>query len=243
MMASRLVSLSVTLVTGFAIAAGLFWSLLGVPESNVLALALSAVLVVLIALTIGFTVALASAIARRLPVRSSLTQAVAALPSFLIGLGILVVLWWSAGRFDAWWQLHMGEVDAISLRYFGVTRTAPLHGLVFALTWFVRWGLAISIVLATTAAGVTHGIRGIKGGLRDALKPLRLGLTALAMLTLTQGLWRLAYWRPANLPATQIEVVFAAVKLGVLLALASLAGAFLVTVHRNGRKEIDQLVN
>jgi len=230
-MALRPVRSALALAVGFSVAAGFFWALLNVPESNVMALALSAALVVLTAVAAGLGISLAVADAQRLPLRAGLSRAVSALPAFGVGLVAFAFLWWLTGRADTWWRVHTGEVDAVFLRYVGTSRTAFLHWAVFSLIWFVRWGMGISLVVALVAAGTAHGARGIGAGLRRAARPLQLVVATIAALAVAQGLWRLVYWRPAGLPATQTEVVFATLKLGVLLALAALLGAVVVAVY------------
>lgn len=237
-MAARIMRRTMTLLAGFAVAAALFWALLNVPESNVMALGLSALLVLLIVIVTGLTVALAASVGSSLPLGVRLSRATWSLPAFVAALLVFAGLWWATGRLDTWWQGHAGEVDAAAIRYLGLARIGWLHRAVAALLWLLRWGLGLSIVLSCSTAAAGLGARAIGTGLRDAVRPTRLLLTALAALLVSQGVWRGVYWRPGALPPTQLEILFAAIKLGVLLTAAAVIASAAIAAHSRRRANL-----
>src|SRR5882724_1838663 len=125
------------LTIGYAIAAALYWALLNVPESNVLALALSALLVLLTAVVAGLTTAGGVALIGGGSPGHVWKRALGALPGFFFGVLIFAMLWWVTGWADALWQAHAGEADALLLRYLGTARTSPMHRGISAATWMV----------------------------------------------------------------------------------------------------------
>lgn len=218
--------LAVTLV-GAALAGGAYWELLRVPESNVLALLLSALLVLAAVLILGIATGTVIAIAGGALPRAALTRGVRALPGFLLGTVVLLALVWLTGAIGDQWALHRGEVDALFLRYGGTDRTAAVHTGIEWLMWLLRWGLGLAAVAAATA-----GVAGVKGtpggavrGLGRALAPGPLGATMLALLA-GWGLWSFVYWRPKGMTADITELAFVSVKLGALF----LAGSVLVVL-------------
>ena len=226
-MKGRPVLSATTMAVGYAAAAGLTWTLLNIPESNVLALGASALCVVLVAVTAGLATAGAAALAREGSLWSVARRAVSGLPGFFVGLGLFAALWWITGRAEDWWSAHRGEIDAVSLRYLGATQTAPLHAAVGWAIWIVRWALGLSVVVGPTVAGTERGLSGLGSGLRLAVRLVPIAAETAGVLIVSGGLWRLVYWRPEGLPATNAEVAFAVAKLG-LLYLGSIAIAALV---------------
>jgi hypothetical protein len=171
--------------------------------------------------------------AHDLPARVVVRRSVTALPSFLLSLTLLAVLWWITGRLDEWWNAHRGEIDAVSLRYLGVTRTEPLHTAAAWATWLVRWVLGLSMAAGITAWGAHGGLRTTGRGLRLSLRAVPLAATAAGVLMVSEGIRRLAFWRPASLPPTGAEVIFAVLKIGVLyLATVTIAAGVLRTYGR-----------
>ena len=85
MSARTVLSGLVVTILGASLAGGAYWELLRVPESNVLALLLSALLVLLGALILGVTIGTVIAIAGGAAPRAALGRGVRALPGFLLG--------------------------------------------------------------------------------------------------------------------------------------------------------------
>ncbi len=212
-------------ILGAALAGGAYWELLRVPESNVLALLLSTLLVVLGALIVGVTTGTVIALAGGEARRTAVARGVRALPGFLLGTVALLALVWVTGAIGDQWVLHRGEIDALFLRYAGTDRTAGLHTGIGWLMWLLRWGLGLAAVAAATAGMAAARGNGAVRGLGGALAPLPLGTTVLALLA-GWGLWSFVYWRPNGMTADLTELAFVSVKLGALF----LAGAVLVVL-------------
>ena len=234
MSARRFTVATATLALGYAIAAGLFWALLNVPESTVLALTLSAALVLAIAATLGSTIAASTAIGDGASGAEVASRSIAALPAFALGVIVFAALWWLTGAIDAWWRAHRGEIDATFIRYLNVARTQPLHQAMFWIVWAVRWVIGLSVVAALVTTAATRDMHVVGAGLRNAVRPAPLGAGLAAAILLT-GLWRLVYWRPARL-ASRLEPTFVASKLAVLYLAAVSIVALALTVHRRAAR-------
>jgi hypothetical protein len=221
---------SIVLAAGYALGGALFWGLLNVPESNGLALALSALLVLLVAVTAGATTALAAALSLDRGFTPAARRAVTALPAFAVGLAIFASLWWLTGRAEAWWTLHAGEADALIISRTGVTRTALLHRSIASLLWFVRWAVGLSAIAALVVAAIERGPAALVTGLRLAVRGVPLLAATIGALVVSQGLWAAVFWAPRALPANWAETVFVGTKLVVLYALATLVAAAVLRV-------------
>ena len=208
----------VVTVGGSALAAGAYWGLLNVPESNVLALGLSALLVILAVVLVGLTLAAVLAHAGGRSLGQALRQAPRRLPFFLLGVVAFAALWALTAFIEAQWVLHQGEIDAMLLRYGGTANTGWLFTSVSWVLWLVRWGLGLAIV-----AGLTAGRPAL------AVSGLPLGATVAALLT-WWAMSGLAYWRPRAIPADSAEVIFVAAKLGVLALVSALLVVAVLTV-------------
>ena len=236
-MTTRLLAITGWLAAGHAVLGGLFWLLLQVPESNVLMLGVSALLVLLIGAGAGFVESAAIAAWRRdRPWRVAASRALSALPFFVLAAAIVVALWWLTGLGLRWAAAHRSEIDAWLMAHWGWTRTAVLHAAIVWLLRTVRFALGVSLGAALIAAGVNEGWRAVvrMGWLSRALAPRRWIPAGLALLLLVWLPWQAVDWRPALVTATWAEPVFVAVKLaglylvshlGLALALAPAATA------------------
>jgi len=219
------------LAAGYALGGALLWGLLNVPESNALALTLSAVLVVLAAMTVGVTTALAAAVSLEAGRQAWTRRVLASLPALAIGLALFALLWWLTGAAATWWGRHAGEVDALMISRTGLTRTSPLHGAVAWALWFVRWVVGLSAIGALAVASIDRGPGAVGIGLRLALRAVPLAAATAGALLVSQGLWRSIDWAPASLPANWAEPLFVGTKLAVLYALAALIVAGVLRVY------------
>jgi hypothetical protein len=198
------------------------------PESNVLMLGASALLVVVVALLLLLSSASAAhgLVHRQAPWRS-VPAALRLLPLVLLGLLVVGAICGGAGWFESWWLARAGEVDAAAIAAGDVTNTRPLHEAVRWLVMLVQWVL-VPAWLATCLAWASAYDR------RDvvSLKWLGAGLhwrvlliTALAVVLLVWLPWRYVYWRPRTLPASSLELTFAALKIGLIYLLSQIAWA------------------
>jgi hypothetical protein len=220
-----LTGLVVTIIAALC-AAGTFWALLSVPESNVAALVLSGLLVVATAVIVAAGIAIVVAVASGSSVSAAVRRSASGFVGFIAGLAVFGAFWWVTTTIDGLWALHRGEIDALFLRHAGTARTAWLHASVAWLMWLVRWGVGLAAIGAATTGGALIGASaGVVRGLTRMLAPLPLAATILALLA-GRATWPLAYWRPGTLSANAAEAVFVAVKLSALF----LIGAVLVVV-------------
>ncbi len=201
-------------VVGAAATAGVFWLLLQVPESNAFALALSAGLVVLLAILAGYTTSVVVTALDGSTVVDAARRGPKGLPGFLLGLAVFGALWYVTIVIDGQWSLHSGEIDALFLRYAGTSNSRWLHTSISWLLWLVRWGIGLAVVCGVTTSRVKRLSVGRGFGL--ASSPLPLGATVAGLLV-GYGLWSLVYWRPRGLPADTAELLFVSVKLSTLL--------------------------
>jgi len=198
------------------------------PESNVLMLVASALLV----LIAGVLLMLSSASAAHSLVRggapwTSVGATARHLPLILVVLVVLGVLCGGAGWFETWWMARAGEFDAAAIAAGDVTRTGWVHTAVHWIVVLVQWVL-VPAWLATALAWIAGYER------RDVLtlKWLTAGLewrllliTIIAVALLVWLPWRYVYWRPTGLPASTLEPVFAGSKLLLVYLLSQLAWA------------------
>ena len=209
---SVIASLTIVLV-GSAAAAGAFWSLLNVPESNVLALATSAVLLLLTAFISAVTLSVALETAAGVSISAAVRRALRGVPGFLVGFVLFAALWYVTTSIDNLWALHRGEIDALMLRYAGTANTGWIHTGATWFLWLVRWGVGLAIVCAATAGAMNH--LGAVRGMSTAFSLVPLGAT-IAALVAGRGLWWIANWRPMRLIVTTSELVFVSTKLTLL---------------------------
>lgn len=228
-MSARVVATSaLILAVGYAVAGALYFALINVPESNVATLVLSAILVLLIVAVAGVTTALAVAITQE-PWRVAARRSVRALPAFVLGLVAFVALSMVVDRLELAWIMRRGEVHAMLLPYLSTRNTTPLHTAIVWLLWLVRWGLGLSLVLGPLVAAVSGSSR---RGVRLAVRLVPLAACAIAAIAISEGLWRVVYWRPRALPASWVEVVFVSTKLLVLYLLGACIAAVVVQLYR-----------
>ena len=230
MTARRFGMATVTSAIGYAVAAALFWTLLNVPESNVLALTVSAALGLAVLATVGATTAATAAVTDGASAGNATRRSVSALPAFIVGLAIMGALWWLTGAISGWWLAHRGETDALFIRYMNVTRTRALHDAVALALWTVRWVVGLSTVAALVTTAAVRPAAGLRGGIRNAVAVTSLA-TTLVIAGLLARAWPIVYWRPARL-APWLEPTFVSLKLALLYAAASAVVASGIAVMR-----------
>lgn len=209
---SLLLSTLLVVVTA-VLTGGIYWMLLNVPESNVLALALSALLALLLVVVGGYGLAVTLSVAAGSSVGRAMRDGVRGMPGLLCGVALFIVLAFVTGAIEGSWVEHGGEIDALFLRYAGTANSGWIHPTVAWVLWLMRWGIGGALVIGATVGGALRGT--IRRGLGLAFAPRPLGATLVALLG-AYAMWALVYWRPAGLPADTAEVAFVSVKLSLL---------------------------
>ncbi len=227
----RALAIVTCLAVGHAAAAGFFWGLVNVPESNVAMLALSALLALLLIVTVGWTEASAS-----LGWRADLTMGQAArrglraAPIVVAAAVVFAAVWMLTAHAGVWLDLHSGEIDAWILATFESSRTAWVHRALDAILFVVRYVVGVSLAVALLSAGARAGWRAV-GRLRwvrAGLSRRQLGLVAAAMILFVFLPLGAVYWHPPTIPANAVELLFVAVKLGTIYLLAQIGWALVL---------------
>jgi len=241
------------LAIGHAVIGALFWALLNVPESNVLMVALSAILTGLMVIGVAWMETLAwlswTSADRRV---ERAWRSVRAVPAFLVALTFVAVLYWLTGRASDWLAEHGGEIDAWLILHLRIVKSQAIHTALAWFVWFVRYPLGLSLGLGLLAhllglatpprTGLppvggrsrnrTPLLFGLWRWLRISLHPVRLALITLWVLVLIWLPWQALYWRPHSLPPTWLEPAFAGAKLLALYLLANLGWGLVLRTTR-----------
>jgi hypothetical protein len=198
------------------------------PESNLLMLSLSAVLVIVAtALLLLSSTSGAIALVQRIAPWKALGTAMRRLPLVLVAIVVVGLLCGAAGWFESWWVARAGQVDAAAIAAGDVTNTRPLHATVHWLVVVVQWILVpawLTTALAWIAGYERRDVLGMKW-LTAGLHWRILLVTAASVIVLVWLPWRLVYWRPRGLPASSLEMAFTVAKLGLIYLLAQLGWA------------------
>ena len=240
-MTRRFLSTVVWLAAGHALIGLLFWVFLQVPESNVLMLAASLLLVMAMIFVLGCVEAFG--VARAQSEKGLLEAAGLAglrAPLVVLPLAVFAIFFWLTSIAGNWLAGHTGEIDAWIIATTGWTRTAWLHATLGWLLAFVSFGVGIALVVSLYAALVVDGPQaaGRSAWLRRGFGWRQLVVTALAVLVGIWLPWKAVYWRPTSLPPTWVEPAFAAAKLAVLFLIANVAWTVILwTASRSARSE------
>ncbi len=227
----RLLAVVCWLFVGHLALGGLYWLLLNVPESNVLALGTSALLVLLIVLGIG-TVDVTGLVWLRPDrrFRAALGSSLRVLPVFLLALALWCVINWIAGAIEVRYEARTGEITAWFIAKFNWTRTNWVHRLIPLLIDGIRYVLGVSLVVSLVAAAAMDGFLAIfrPRWLLRALSPGSLVIIAVSIAALIWLPWQYVYWRPAAIPANVTELLFNGLKLALIGLLAHIGWALVL---------------
>ncbi len=227
-MTTRLLVITGWLAAGHAVLAGLFYLFLQVPESNVLMLAVSTILVLVMGIGAGVveTAAIAAWRGDR-PWRAAVARAAGGLPFFVLAAVVVAALWWLTGLGFRWAALSRSEIDAWLMARWGWTKTAGLHGAVSWALRTVRFALGTSLGVALVAAGLHGGWGAVRrpAWIGRALAPRQWVPAGLALLVFIWLPWQAVNWRPAFVTGTWAEPVAVAVKLALLYLVCNLGWA------------------
>jgi hypothetical protein len=222
------------LTVSHALLGGLYWLLLLVPESNVVMLATSLLLVVALVLGFGFVEGVAlMAMPAEGGIRSSLLPAARRAWLVIAPLFVFGLVWWSAGVATARFDAHWSEIDAWIILKTGWTNATFIHTAHGHMVAFIREGIGTLLALTVFATVLASGLRGLAsfGWIRRAFswRPLLATFAALGIGVLFPS--DLIYWRwlPSGTSASWFEPAFAAAKLSVAYLFANVGWMLLVT--------------
>ena len=226
----RLFGITLWLLIGLAAAAGIYWGFLNTPESTVPALLLSATLAIATLVLTGISVNAASLAWSHGWSGPVVRRSLWGVPAFLVAAVVAGVIWWVTGRALTWVETYSGQISAWFIARIGWADASPLFN---TITWGGRWLqwvvgplLALSLLGSMLAGEWTSDRwRWIGRG----FSPFRLTFATLwVAIFVAVPLIYLVPWRPRALPATSLEVVFVAAKLGVVAFLIAIGVALLV---------------
>lgn len=229
-MIRKLVAVLAWLLAGHALVFGVFWALVRVPDSNVLMLGASALLlVVLVVVAATVEVTAAAWLWPGMPFRQALAEGTRGVVPAMVAALVFAASWWAADVLEASFAARRGEIDAWFIATLDTTRTAWVASVVAALAFLVRWIVGVAAAVAIVHAWIAARWAGLLGlhWVPRAVSRYQLGLTALAMVVLVALPWAAVYWRPPGIPPTSMQLLFVGAKLGTI-ALAVHIGWVLV---------------
>jgi hypothetical protein len=215
------------LTAGSALTAALYWAFLNTPESNVLMLGVSVLLVLTIVIIVAITVNAAILVARGASTRDALAAGARGAGWFVIAVTPLVLAWIAIGRFDRWVIEHNGEIHAWFIARFGWADISRLMQFEMWVSRWLRWAVLPVTALSLLTALLTLASSGREGWLRRAWHWRTLLVTTLVFVLLFALPWQLTNWRP-SLPPTWVTPAVAAVRLGIALVLGFAGATVLV---------------
>lgn len=234
-MIARAVRLTVWLGLGAVLLSGIYWLFLNTPETNVMALGTSVLLLIVLLVVSALVVNAAVFMARGDSLLPSMARGLRGLSWFIAIFVPLVAIWLALTAGQAWITDHSGEINAWFIARFGM---ADISTLLSAESWLMRWlGWVVAPLAAMSllAACLEHGRRGFaEGWLRRAWHWRTLALATLVFVLFFVLPWRLTTWRP-DVPATWVEPTVAALRLFAALLLWSFGAALLVLLSVTSR--------
>lgn len=225
-MIRRALGVSFVLGVGSVIAAPVYWLLLSTPDSNVIMLGASAVLVLALLAVVAITINLAVLLARGASARAALAVASRGTGWFLLAVLPLLLGWWAIGRGDEWIVSRQGQINAWFIAQFG---WADISRLLQAEVWtsrWIRWAVLPVVSLSLLAALLTREV-GHKEWLRRAWHWRTLLVATIAFVLLFALPWQLTTWRPQISPRW-LEPAAAGLRLGVVFLLGLLGAAVMI---------------
>jgi len=210
------------LVAGHVVLGGLYWALLHVPESNVLMLTTSLLLVLALVWGTG-AVEGAGLLASGsgMSVRSQLVPGLKRAWLVILPLLLFAAIFWMTGRISDWFARYGSQMDAWIILKTGWTKADRVKPAFAHIMAFVRWGIGLSLALALFRELLLGGV----GALAARPAWLTRAMHWKALLVFALGLvfgwllpWHVAnwHWVPASQVGTWFEPAFATVKLSMV---------------------------
>jgi hypothetical protein len=225
----RTLLIALWLAAGAAVLAGLYWLFLNTPESNVLMLTASAVLMVLMVLIAALVANVAVLLALGEALRTSIPSGARRIGWFMVAAVPVALLIWAINMGDAWVARRSGEISAWFIAQFGWADISPLFAFERYVSAWLRWVLLPVAALAALASLLRRGTDGPRRRWLAATWHWRTLLIAtLAFAILVALPWQAASWQPRGLPPTWIEPTVAALRLAMVAVLIAIGYAVIV---------------
>jgi hypothetical protein len=224
-------------VVGHSVLGALYWLLLQIPESNVVMLTASLLVVVLGIATAGI-VEVAALAGLRPDARPAAAVALGLRRAawVIVPLALFAAVWWLTGFAGAWLNAVRGEIDAWFIAKLGWTDVSWFHTSAAWAVWFVRYPFAVAVSVSLLASLADAGLGGLRGAgwLTRACHWRTVLVVTFALLVGFYLLWRFVVpWQPAGLPVSWIQPAFAGLKL--LLVFLGMNAAWAIVLACAGR--------
>ena len=184
----RLAIITAWLLVGSALTAAVYWALLNTPESTLLALITSAVLLIVALVSMGVTVNGAILMWSHGPSRSALGRALWRAPAVVPAALIVLAIWWLVSQAETWVTLRNGQISAWFIARFGWADVSWLFTSIRYGAMWMRWVIA-ALLAVWLMATVVHGFK-------FRLSVTRVALASLWFAVLIALPWAYAPWRP-----------------------------------------------
>jgi hypothetical protein len=213
---------------GAAVLAALYWAFLITPESNVLMLAVSALLAILLVATAAVVVNVAVLLALGGSLNESVRSGARRIGWFLVAAVPVALLVWAIMLGDAWVARRSGEISAWFIAQLGWADITPLFTAQSYVSIWLRWVLLPVAALAALASFLQRDAAVRRRWLRATWHWRTLLVATLAFVLLVALPWRAAFWQPQGLPPTWIEPTVAGIRLAFVATLTALGFAIIV---------------
>ncbi len=229
-MMRRLAAITLWLLAGDVLLVGLFWSLLQVPESSTATLALSALLVLAMAIAVLWVQG--GALAAWRPERTiggAFRRGLRQSGAVICGALLFGLIWWLTAIALVWHANEAGRIDAWIIARSGHSETTALHQGIVGLIWFLRWGLGLTLAVSLAAAVTADGMGALvrTRWIARAFRPKH-WIVVSALIALTFLLpWLYIYWRPVRL-SLGVEPWFVGAKLALFAVLRDVGWALIL---------------
>jgi hypothetical protein len=228
---SRVLEVAAWLAAASLATAGLYWGFVNTPESRVLTLVLSGVLVLAMVLVAAIAGNAAVLLALGESRRTSLMTGVRRAHWFIVAALAVVLVVWAIRRGDGWIARYSGEISAWFIATFNWADITPLFRAEMYVSRWLRWVVIPAAALAAVAGVLQNGIRAIASlaWIKAAWRWQTLAAATGAYLLLIELPWRLAFWKPSPLPPTWVEPALAGLRL-LVVGIAMMLGAAIIVV-------------
>jgi hypothetical protein len=221
----RLALATIWILIGLAITGALYWAFLITPVSTAFALGATALLAIGVLALAGLIVNGAIEILSGGFSMAGVRRACASIGSVVPAGLIILLLWWLTSRTEAFVTESSGQISAWFIARFGWDDMSWLFTSIrYAAAW-VRWVLGSMLAVSLMAGVLALGWRAVvqSAWITRALQPRGLLIATLGFAILIVLPWvYLVPWRPENLPATTIEMVFIVSKLSIAAVLSAI---------------------